>query len=212
MNEFIDPYSYENGTLKNIKGITDDIILSEYEYKTTARVRNSLSIMKLSLDTICSVEGYKGIHKELFKDVFEWAGKFRTIDISKGGTEFCPYSFIDNCLRNCLAEIYQNRDKIDNLEVFSKYYSDLNYVHPFREGNGRTQHFFWNTMLEEKGYYIDFDELNNKYRNEFFTACKNCTNHLKLEAIKNLFSKVIKPAFYLESKTERKEEKITRIR
>lgn len=112
-----------------------------------------------SMNHLCS------IHKQLFQDIYSWAGKIRTVDISKG-TIFCLVQYIemqfDDLYRklkkeNCLADI---SDKMEMSVRLAYYLGEINMIHPFREGNGRTQRCYIEQLCINNGRFeIDFTEV-----------------------------------------------------
>ena len=105
---------------------------------------------------------YKGLHKALFGDLYDWAGTVRTITIAKKGTVFCRAEAIEQIADACFSKLKQqnylnglNREAfIDKLTVL---YDDLNMLHPFREGNGRTLRLFITLLVRNTGRKIFFD-------------------------------------------------------
>ena len=98
------------------------------------------------------------IHKHLFSDVYSWAGKTRTVDISKG-TVFCLVQFIESQFddlyrklkkENFLADI---TDKEEMSERLAYYLGEINMIHPFREGNGRTQRIYIEQLCLHNGRF-----------------------------------------------------------
>ena len=98
------------------------------------------------------------IHKHLFSDVYSWAGKTRTVDISKG-TVFCLVQFIESQFddlyrklkkENFLADI---TDKEEMSERLAYYLGEINMIHPFREGNGRTQRIYIEQLCLNNGRF-----------------------------------------------------------
>jgi cell filamentation protein len=106
------------------------------------------------------------IHKHLFQDIYAWAGQKRTVEISKGGRQFFPlarfasaFAYIDNLL----AE-YKNIAGNDLLKISHKLAEILdavNFLHPFREGNGRTQREFLRALALEKGFSLNLNPPDN---------------------------------------------------
>ena len=110
-----------------------------------------------SLDYLCA------IHRYLFSDLYDWAGELRVTNINKrGGDIFCSVIDIRRKFDILYRELkYANYFKdIDSDEVYvgalAKYYADLNYIHPFREGNGRAQRIFVSQLCELSGRQLDF--------------------------------------------------------
>ena len=103
----------------------------------------------------------KAIHQYIFQDVFEWAGQFRTVDISKGGHLFGRAAFLETVLEQTLeklaAENYLAGPGAAKFAERAAYYlSELNAAHPFREGDGRTQREFIRELGMKAGHYIDW--------------------------------------------------------
>jgi len=102
----------------------------------------------------------KAIHRQMFQDVFDWAGEIRTTEISKGGSQFQFRQYIETGM----VDIYRRIKAHDNLknltadqfaDLAGEIIGDINYVHPFREGNGRTQMQYLKQIAEQAGHSID---------------------------------------------------------
>lgn len=112
------------------------------------------------------------IHKFLFCDLYPFAGKFRTENISKGEFTFASWEFIESELDKLLLELknenyLENYDK-EKLSIRLAYYlSELNVLHPFREGNGRTIREFIRELAYKNGYILDLRKSSAK---EIFDA------------------------------------------
>ena len=106
----------------------------------------------------------KDIHKHLFQDIYEWAGEHREVEIGKGGRWFHSATMIDEGMAE-VSRIVKAGDYGQNLnkEGFANYAADvisnLNYVHPFREGNGRTQMEFLNQLAENAGHELQTERI-----------------------------------------------------
>ena len=107
------------------------------------------------------------IHRHLFQDIYVWAGKKRTVEISKDGKQFFPTSHFDNAFRY-IAQIIAEFTKIprDNKNLFAEKLAEIldnvNYLHPFREGNGRAQREFLRLLALEKGLTLNINPPDNK--------------------------------------------------
>lgn len=159
-------FDYENNVLKNKPNITDADELAKLEYKLTAIRATELMLGnpsgKLTMQT------YKNIHYHLFQDLYEWAGKYRNVNISKGKTNFLSPQFFGNAEREIEKQIkeyldFRSSKKEMICRKLAKIIIDLNYMHPFREGNGRTQREFIRQMAYVKGF-----NLNISYQNEWY--------------------------------------------
>lgn len=107
-------------------------------------------------------ELYKGLHKVLFEEIYEWAGMVREINLSKKQTNFCPVDQIQKTGEN-IFKYLQKENYFANLsfeelaEELADLYNSMNYLHPFREGNGRCQRLFFRLLCNKIGYSMDFD-------------------------------------------------------
>ncbi len=109
----------------------------------------------------------RSIHRHLFQDVYDWAGELRTLEISKGGSQFQLSRFIETGMEDIHRRLVQQSFLKDlPREVFAeaaaKIIGDVNYVHPFREGNGRSQLEFLAQLGRRAGHELDPDLLDPK--------------------------------------------------
>lgn len=107
---------------------------------------------------------YLSIHRHLFQDVYEWAGKRRDIRIGKDGNWFCFPEHIDDQMNRLFAELAEDRYLTDlDDAAFAKkaahHLAELNAIHPFREGNGRTQLSFLTLLADQAGHPLKMDRL-----------------------------------------------------
>lgn len=107
---------------------------------------------------------YRALHKHLFQDVYDWAGEPRKIRIGKGGNWFCFPENIDAEMTKLFAWLAEqnNLARLSKAEFAKKaayFLAELNAIHPFREGNGRTQLSFLGIIADEAGHPLDFDKL-----------------------------------------------------
>jgi len=158
-----DPYILEDGTLKNLLGITDDKELKQAE--------TDIGYVKLlnaeeTFNTKCDINLIKSIHKHIFKDIFEWAGEFRTIPMYKQelvipgmSLEYSMPENIEEELTKRLEEInsfdWKNKGIDEITKNFTKYLAQIWRVHPFRDGNTRTTLTFANIFAKQHGFEMD---------------------------------------------------------
>jgi len=153
-----DPYCYPGTTiLKNKLGLKNQRELDAFESEISLqRSTESLPAGRLSYTH------YRAIHRHLFQDVYSWAGKVRTVRISKGESTFCYPEHIDQEM----AKLFRALRRAKHLrglsaQAFAKqaahFLAELNAIHPFREGNGRTQLTFLTLLAEKAGYVSDLD-------------------------------------------------------
>ncbi len=155
-----DPACYPGTTvLKNIPGIREQSALEAYELvMARQRARDALPSGRFS------VTHYRAVHRHLFQDVYSWAGEFRTIRLSKVGSSFC---YPENIAREikALFETIRGKRLLKGLERGSfaleaaSFLATLNAIHPFREGNGRTQLAFMVLLADWAGHPFDVSTL-----------------------------------------------------
>lgn len=106
------------------------------------------------------------IHRMLFSDIYTWAGHPRTVDISKGSM-FCRACYIDEQCASLFARLQDEQyltgiaSKKCIIQRLAYYLGELNAIHPFREGNGRTQRLFIEVLCQRLGYSLRFERITN---------------------------------------------------
>ena len=148
--------------LKNKAGITDQVQLDEYEGDFTA-IR-LLELTQNPVEGSFDLAHLCKIHQYLFQDVYEWAGEVRTVDIIRGDSRFCNVrqiqSYSNTVFSSLAAEKYLlNLEATAFAKRLAHYLSEINAVHPFREGNGRVQRLFISQLAEHAGYSLDYSAL-----------------------------------------------------
>lgn len=147
--------------LKNKLNIRNEEELKEYEKKVVAL--KLLSIRKAvyeKFENNFNEERLRFIHKYLFSEVYDFAGEYREENITKDNFKFSDYRYIKDNIKIIMEKI--SLDKLTNLtedelvRFISSIMTDLNVLHPFREGNGRATREFIRELLEYLGYEIDF--------------------------------------------------------
>ena len=155
-----DPYVYPGSTvLRNKLGIRDAATLDYHEREiVTMRAREGLPHGDFDLAHL------KAIHRHLFQDIYSWAGEVRRVEISKEGHQFQFRQYIETGM----ADVHRRIVKDDYLKGLSAQgfaqkagmiIGDVNYVHPFREGNGRTQLQYLKQLTEKAGHRLDLTKL-----------------------------------------------------
>lgn len=152
-------YCYPNSNvLINKLGIRDLSTLQQAERDFTfARL---LELQRKSIVGKFDFKHLKTIHKYIFQDLYEWAGKTRSVNIAKGNSEFCLVQNIDSFASTIFPaffnECYAVRDdRTEFVKAFTSFYGEMNALHPFREGNGRTQREFARELCLKCGYIFD---------------------------------------------------------
>lgn len=104
---------------------------------------------------------YRAIHAFIFSDLYHWAGQIRSVNISKKGTAFIPAAEINKQAELIFHhlhthDLFKGLSHTDFVDHITDFYCDTNYLHPFREGNGRVQRIFLSQLIQNAGYRIDF--------------------------------------------------------
>lgn len=164
---YLDPenkYIDKNGLLRNLADIKDEKVLLAFEsLKVTKRVEELIENPLKIQDSNSLLK----IHHHLFQDVYEWAGQVRTVNISKDGKPFFDgerfhlgFQYIDN-----LISEYRKIKKLDKSALAKKLaeiLDNVNFLHPFRDGNGRTQREFLRLLALEKGIKLNLNPPDDK--------------------------------------------------
>lgn len=169
-----DPFCDENGVLINNLGISNTKDLNEAEKALSAlqntRLQENISILLGDFD----LNHLKNIHYQLFIDVYPWAGQLRLVNTYKGECIFLRYiniatlaELLFSCLNENFEYLINNKEDIVLISSFlAKFFVVLNYIHPFREGNGRSQRFMLGQILFKLGYRIDWNTVSSDAMNQ----------------------------------------------
>ena len=191
-------YCYEGSqVLKNKYGITDPDELEEIEKEITS---TKISELKAScpMKNKFNFEYYKKIHYFLFEELYEWAGQIRKVRIKKGGFPFAYPKNIEREGERIFSELKnENQLKEYTFEKFIKrmayFMTELNALHPFREGNGRVNRIFFRDLAEEKGYDLNFEAIEKeKYLQAIIKATVESNDDLLVNVLKTCIKWLIK--------------------
>lgn len=155
-----DPYCYPGTTvLINKLGIRDANQLEAFEEEVT-RERAAQPLP----DGRLSVTHFRAIHRHLFQDVFGWAGRLRTVRMTRGTSTFAYPEHIEASLADLFTRL--KRDAYlrgRSPEAFAagaaSFLADLNAIHAFRDGNGRTQLTFMSLLAVRAGHPLDLERI-----------------------------------------------------
>jgi cell filamentation protein len=155
-----DPYCYKGTTvLKNIPGIHEPAALIVFETVSVAqRADEPLPGGRLGIRHYCA------IHHHLFQDVYRWAGQFRTVRVTKGDSTFCYPENIAAEMRKLFQgfrdqNYLRGRTEENFPESAAHFLAELNAIHPFREGNGRSQLTFLMLVAEQAKHPFNLERL-----------------------------------------------------
>lgn len=168
-------YCYpDSNVLKNKMEIRDMEQLHEMERKLT--MLRILELLDKPVKGAFDLKHLQAIHAYIFQDVYDWAGKLRKIDIAKGNM-FCNVMFLSRQAEEIFGKLktedyLHGLDENDVAVRLAYYFSEINALHPFREGNGRSQREFIRCLALHNGYVINFanaskDEMLEASRESF---------------------------------------------
>ncbi|MCE8039343.1 MAG: putative adenosine monophosphate-protein transferase Fic [Halomonadaceae bacterium] len=164
-----DPYCYDGtNVFTNLLEIRDDAILQEAERELTIIAADGIPFTPPPYD----FDYLKTLHRQLFRDLYLWAGEIRTIDISKGDTRFCHCDRIEPEAKKLFDQLvraawYTGLERDELIVATAEFYGDLNVLHPFRDGNGRAQRILFEHLIINCGYEISWAGLD---RDEWIRA------------------------------------------
>ncbi len=159
--ELVDPYlDPETGLLSNKVGATTQSALDKAEGALV--FTRLVQLMDRPVRPTGDLDELRAIHRHLFQDVYDWAGELRTVDIRKnveGAQFFLPVSMIGRAAAYCAEELRADNElrgmsREQFIDRLAYHYDQFNYVHPFREGNGRTQRVFWSRVARDAGWQL----------------------------------------------------------
>lgn len=144
--------------LENKLGLTSSAELAREEERISKK-KAAMLFENHILDNLKSgkFSTLQTIHKYLFDEIYDFAGKLRTVNIAKGNFRFAPLMYIESALKN-IDEMPQS-----NFDEIIEKYVEMNIAHPFREGNGRSTRIWLDHMLKtEIGKVIDWSKIDKE--------------------------------------------------
>ncbi|MDU4763260.1 MAG: Fic family protein [Veillonella sp.] len=189
--------------ITNKLGITDSPTLAREEEriskKSAARLFEQNLLNNMSSGTWTTLQD---IHKELFQDIYDFAGELRTVNISKGNFRFVPVMYLSEAVKTIESMPQNSFD-----EIVEKYV-EMNVAHPFREGNGRSMRLWLDHMLcVELQKTIDWSQIDKE---TYLSAMERSpVNDLEIKAVlaealtddinnRELFMKGLDHSYYFE--------------
>ena len=145
--------------LQNNLGITDTKTLNTLERQITAPML--IALQKSPVQPTYDLQHLCNIHNRLFGRVYPFAGKVRTVEIAKGGRLFLPHTLINVVSKKLFMELRKENyllgyDKDMFCQRIGYYFASINTIHPFREGNGRTQRVLIDQLAAKNGFKINW--------------------------------------------------------
>ncbi|MDN3580449.1 Fic/DOC family protein [Mucilaginibacter flavus] len=154
----------QNEILPNLLGLKsyDEIVESEFEGFLKAEIMLAESLTKR---TKFNLNYILNIHKTALSHLYSFAGKYRSVNLSKGGFPFAAARFLPSTMTAFEQEILLNlpsayKIKDDLIRDVAVVHGELLFIHPFREGNGRTARILANLMMQKQGYKrLQFEKI-----------------------------------------------------
>jgi len=197
--EFVDPYlEPASGILRNQLGLTDRATLDRAEAELTEWRRAEMITRPVKVTG--DLRQLQAIHRQLFQDVYDWAGRLRTVDIRKGtgpaAEFFMPVYRLESGAGFAFAELagehqLHGLDRDRFVARLAHHYDQVNYLHPFREGNGRTQRIFWTQIAAGAGFDLDWSRVTGADNDQASRAAMERQDLSELHAI---FDRIVQPA------------------
>ncbi|MCO5316461.1 MAG: Fic family protein [Solirubrobacterales bacterium] len=193
----VDPYiDEETGELRNLLGTKT---ATEFRLLEPQLVfANELELDAADIPRSNDLIEVRAIHQHLFRNVYDWAGEIRVVDIKKNDEKsefFLPSTRIteasdfvfsrlanENFLKGLPPDLWVKR--------LAYFYDQLNYIHPFREGNGRTQRVFWSRVAADADHAIDWADATG---DENDRASRIAAEQLDLTALEAMFTRIVRP-------------------
>jgi cell filamentation protein len=195
----LDPhFDSKNGILKNVPGIIDQNMLEDFE-----RIQATKAIVNLRANPVQGVfdsAHLKEIHRRIFQNIYPWAGEFRQVNIRRSASFFFALvQFMEMNLKGTLTKLgTENHLKGLNAAAFASraayYLGELNAIHPFREGNGRTQREFIRELAAEAGHRLNWSRVSHE---QMYVASIESHNVGKNDAFATLILSAVEPALRL---------------
>jgi cell filamentation protein len=207
--ERVNAYCYPDSfVLRNKLDIRDGSVLNNLEREiTSTRIQQAMEIpLKGKLD----FKHLLAIHRFIFSDIYEWAGELRTVNIAKGN-QFCNYihleGYADKLFKELKAERYLAKMPPDIFQNrLIHYFSEINVLHPFREGNGRVQRVFIEYLARSAGYHVDFSTVDSY---EMIESSALAFGH-EYDMMTKMFRRIVLPITERERREFREKVGITR--
>lgn len=159
MSNWIQETLYDNGTLINKLGIRDAQVLAQKEFEITAQ--RELFLLKQRIK-ITDISAFVKINEFLFAPLYDWAGKYRQGNFYKGNTTFLDcnrFNYAEEDIDHVLA-MQKKKHKL-TAKDYAQLMDLLNYMHPFREGNGRSTRLFLQCYAANHDQCIIYPQTND---------------------------------------------------
>ncbi|MGD0547017.1 MAG: Fic family protein [Terracidiphilus sp.] len=180
-------YDYKHEILKNLPGFTDPIQLDNFERVSAAE--EIFDLQKNPVNGAFNSAHLKAIHARIFQRVYPWAGEFRQVNLHRAGSYyFAVVQFMEENLNSTFAKLAAEKHLkgLDAAAFASRaafYLGELNAIHPFREGNGRTPREFIRQLAAEAGFRINWSRVTRQQMYEASIESHSLGNNTAFAAL-----------------------------
>lgn len=147
---------------ENYFGIADDreleILGGELAARRLAELERAAPLTSFTRDDLV------GVHSYLMQDIYPWAGELRTTVVGAMGMAMCRAQFVDRELDRVIRDIARRPPSVTDIDAalatVADHWAELTMVHPFRDGNSRTQRYFFDQLLRNARWSLDWTRIN----------------------------------------------------
>lgn len=190
-----------NDVMRNIPGIDNSDVLRMFEYNSTGYFEKKLKKDPGLIAHTYDAEHLKAIHGYLFQEVYDWAGEYRTVNMSKNMTHFADAKnggidhYLNEATRKIQATEWGSLNRREFAEAASEVFANLNYAHCFREGNGRTNRIFMQHVAEMSNFQLDYSRVSTEFWNQrsMFSGPDRGSTELHPEELHQMFEAIATP-------------------
>lgn len=186
----------DDRVLKNLVGITDPVAMDRMEAEALVRVTDAL-FHEYGQKHRFTANDIRHMHKAWFSSIYEWAGEYRQVNISKDDFSFAMaaqvpklmHQFEDEQLTKYTPCLFTTREKV--VTALAEVHTEFVLIHPFREGNGRTARLLSTLMALQAGLPIlNFSSVSGSRKLDYFSAVQMGLDR-NYEPMEKLFSEII---------------------
>lgn len=172
----------QNEVLPNLQGITSIDVIHKVEFEGFLKAQYQL-LEELTTHTKFDFAYIQRIHQLSLKDLYDFAGQFRTVNMTKGGFLFPTAKFLpkichdfDERVLKSLPDYYQDKQQL--IRDIAHVHAELLFIHPFREANGRVARILANMMAVKQGYdFLGFYKITQRQFKQYIIAVQSAADH-----------------------------------
>lgn len=182
--------------LKNLLGIKRKRAMDQAEGETL-RIATDRLIRTYAQDYCFKEEDIQKMHKLWLSDIYEWAGNYRNVNISKGGFPFATAEYVPKLMKEFHKDFlrkhtpcnFKTRDRI--IQALAEVHTELVLIHPFREGNGRLARILATLMaIQAELPLLDFTDIKGPIQKKYYRAVQAGLDR-NYEPMKEIFDLIL---------------------